>query len=439
MNLWPLSADAQMALWTIVIGGMCGTCCAVLGCYLVLRRMSLLGDAISHAVLPGVALAFLASGQITGVPIFLGAMVLGVLTSLLTDLLHRRGGVPEDASMGVVFTALFALGVIVITRGAAGVDLDPGCVLYGLIEFAPLDTVTVADWELPRTAITLGLAAALTLGFVAIFWKELLLASFDPALASACGLKASVVHYALMAMVAGVTVASFEAVGSILVVSMLIVPAATAQLLTDRLLGMLAWSVAGAWSAAVLGYAGAVWLNTSVAGMIATVLGLQLLLAVLLAPRYGLLGRWRRTWQLSLRIAREDVLAALYRGEEAQARGEAAAVATLADARRLVSGPAARWALRALVGAGQVQTLPGGWLQLTAAGRPQARSIVRAHRLWERYLETHFELPLDHLHEPAERMEHFLSEALQEELAAGLEAEALDPHGRSIPPADRAG
>ncbi len=431
-----MTADASLALWTIAIGGVCGTSCAILGCYLVLRKMSLLGDAISHAVLPGVALAFLVSGRLSGWPIFVGAMVLGVLTSVLTDALHRRGNVPEDASMGVVFTALFALGVIIITRGASGVDLDPGCVLYGLIEFTPLDTVHVLGFDVPRTMLTLGGALAATLAFVGLFWKELLVTSFDPALATAVGLRAAAVHYALMSIVAGVTVASFEAVGSILVVAMMIVPAATAQLLSDRLLGMLGWAVGVAWLAAVLGYLAAAWLNTSVAGMIASVLGLFFTAAVVAAPRHGLIGRWRQVWKLSLRIAREDVLAALFRGEEAQARGELPAVNTVADAQRLAARPASRWAIGRMLRAGWIETLPDGRLRLTEAGRPQAQSVVRAHRLWERYLESNFELPLDHLHAPAERMEHFLDAALQEELARGLDLDATDPHGRAIPPAE---
>lgn len=429
-----LSDDVVLAVWTIVLSGVCGTCCAVVGCYLVLRRMSLLGDAISHAVLPGVALGFLASGKLSGAPIFLGAMALGVLTCLLTDLLHRRGKAPEDASMGVVFTSLFAIGVIIISRAAAGVDLDPGCVLYGLIEFAPLDTVRVLGYEVPRTLLTLGAALAATLAFVTLLWKELLITSFDPALATAVGLRAATVHYTLMAMVAGVTVASFEAVGSILVVAMLIVPAATAQLLSDRLVGMLGWAVATAWAAAIFGYLAAAWLNTSVAGMIATVLGLLFAAAVVAAPQHGLVGRWWQMWKLSLRIAREDVLAALWRGEEALARGETATVQTSADARKLGRGAAARWALGRLRHSGMIATQADGRLSLTDTGRPLAQSIVRAHRLWERYLETHFDLPLDHLHAPAERMEHFLDAALLAELAHDLDAQATDPHGRVIPP-----
>ncbi len=147
---WLLAGLDEIAFWTVVVGIVCNVPCAILGCYLVLRRMSLLGDAISHAVLPGIAIGFLLSGELSGPGILAGAMVFGVLTALLTQTLAWYGRVPEDASMGVVFTSLFAVGVILITNAAADVDLDPGCVLYGLIEFTPLDTVEVLGVDVPR-------------------------------------------------------------------------------------------------------------------------------------------------------------------------------------------------------------------------------------------------------------------------------------------------
>jgi manganese/zinc/iron transport system permease protein len=305
-----------LAFWWILIGILCNVSCALLGCYLVLRRLSLLGDAISHAVLPGIVLAFVLSGQVTGLPIMLGAMVLGVLTAFLTQTLHQVGKVPEDSSMGVVYTALFALGVLLLQNAAHGTDLDPNCVLYGLLEYASIDTFDFFGFEVPRAVPTLGTALLLTVGFVLVFWKELKIVSFDPGLAAALGINATLVHYLLMAMVAGVTVAAFDAVGSILVVAMLIVPAATAQLLTDRLAWMLVWAAVVGVVSAVGGYLANAWLETNLAAMMAVAAGLQFLLAVLLAPRHGVVARLVRNARLSLRIACEDVLAYLYRREE---------------------------------------------------------------------------------------------------------------------------
>ena len=411
-----------LALWTIAVGVLCNTSCAILGCYLVLRRMSLLGDAISHSVLPGLALAFVLTGSISGWGMAVGAAALGVLTAFLTQAIGKLADVPEDASMGVVFTSLFAVGVILVTRVASQADLDPGCVLYGLIEFTPLDTVRLFGIEVPRAFQSLGPALVFTVGFVGLFWKELKIVSFDPALARAMGFRVGLIHYLLMAMVAGVTVASFEAVGSILVVAMLIVPAATAHLLTDRLVGMMLWSTAVAVLSAIFGYWLAARWNTSVAGMMAVVAGGLFALAVFAAPRHGIVSQFVRRVRLTLRIAREDILAQLYRAEEASS-----AVPPLAV------GAITRLAVVQLRRFGQIERGGSGW-RLTPAGRTAAAELVRSHRLWESFLAARLDLPADHVHPPAERMEHYIDRALQEQIAADLADPRSDPHGRPIPP-----
>jgi manganese/zinc/iron transport system permease protein len=224
-------------------------------------------------------------------------------------------------------------------------------------------------------------------------------------------------------------------VGSILVVAMLIVPGATAHLLTDRLGWMLAWSVVISILSSVYGYVLAFELNTSVAGMMAVVAGAQFALAVFFAPRHGLAVKWWSSMRLALRIVGEDVIAGLYRQEEAAKAGAALEAAMVA------APPATRWArlrrmwaVARLVDNGLLRRAADGQLFLTAAGRQAGRSIIRAHRLWESYLERHFELPLDHVHEPAERMEHYLGPELQTQLAEQLAEPAQDPHGRAIPP-----
>jgi manganese/zinc/iron transport system permease protein len=427
-----------LSWWTVAIAAACSSTCGLVGCYLVLRKMSLLGDAISHAVLPGIALAFFFSGQITGVPIFLGAMALGVLTTLFTQALRDYGNVPEDSGMGVVYTALFAAGVIMVQIGARQVDLDPGCVLYGMLDMAALNKTHVFGVAVPRSIVTLGIALVATLAFILTFWKELKIASFDAGLATAMGFRAMLIHYLLMGVVAGVTVASFEAVGSILVVAMLIVPGATAHLLTDRLGWMLVWSVVVSLLTSLFGYALSRALNVNVAGTMAVVAGLQFALAVFFAPRHGLFVKWVSSARLSLRIVGEDIVARLYRAEEAAAN--TGSVTTPAAANVMEAEPTRwrrwrrSWATANLVNDGLIRRTTDGDLLLTAAGRQAGRSIVRAHRLWESYLERHFELPLDHVHEPAERMEHYLGPELQTQLAEQLAEPAQDPHGRAIPP-----
>lgn len=412
----------SIPLWTIAVGILCNMSCATLGCYLVLRRMSLLGDAISHSVLPGLALAFILTGSISGWGMAVGAAALGVLTAFLTQTISHLTNVPEDSSMGVVFTSLFAIGVILITLVASQADLDPGCVLYGLIEFTPLDTIPLLGVEVPRAFQTLGPALVITLGFVGLFWKELKIVSFDPALAQAMGFRVGMIHYLLMAMVAGVTVASFEAVGSILVIAMLIVPAATAHLLTDRLVGMMLWSNAVAILSAVFGYWLAARWNTSVAGMMAVVAGALFTLAVFAAPRHGIVSQVISRLRVTLRIAREDILAQLFRAEEASA-----AVLTRAK------GVLPRLAEVQLYSFGLIKRDRTVWC-LTPEGRGAAAELVRGHRLWEAFLSARLELPADHVHPAAERMEHYLDRTLREQIAADLADPRHDPHGRLIPP-----
>jgi manganese/zinc/iron transport system permease protein len=280
--------------WTMATAVVCCVSCGVLGCYLVLRRMSLMGDAISHAILPGLALAFLFTGSRDPLPMLLGAASVGVLTALLSAGLSKWGKVPEDAAMGVVFTTLFAIGVVLITFVARQVDLDPGCVLYGLIELVAFDTRTIFGIAMPKAFIELSLLLLVILTLLSLFSKELRIVCFDPALATSMGISAALVHYGLMTMVAATSVLSFEAVGSILVIAMLVAPGATAQLLTDKLGRMLWWSAALAATSACLGYVLAVHWNTSVAGMIASVSLGMFLLACIAAPRYGVLGRLLR-------------------------------------------------------------------------------------------------------------------------------------------------
>lgn len=425
---WHIS---EATFWAMAVGAVTNSACAILGCYLVLRRMSLLGDAISHAVLPGIVLAYLFSGSLGVAPILVGAMAVGLLTTALTESLHRFGNVPEDASMGVVFTSLFALGVILITWFAHDVHIDVDCVLYGLIEFVSLDRVGFLGMYVPRALLSLGGTLVAVIAFVALLWKELKIVCFDPALATAIGISATVVHYLLMTMVALVTVTAFEAVGSILVIAMLIVPAATAQLLTDRLRSMIACAVGVAVAAAVVGCWGATLLNTSSAGMMATVVGAEFALALFFAPRYGLVSKVYHNLQLNLRILGEDIVATLYRDEEAR---HGAATAPLARIRAAVGGGLRPWlALPRLVRQGEIQFRSATEIALTEKGRQHGRSLVRAHRLWESFIGRQFELPLDHLHAPAERIEHYLGPGLQAQLADELAQPDVDPHGREIP------
>ena len=266
----------------------------------------MMGDAISHAVLPGLAIAFLITGARASLTMFIGAALLGVLTAVFTQWVSRFGRVDEGASMGIVFTTLFALGLLLIVQAADHVDLDASCVLYGAIELTPLDVVWRPqffdyDLEVPRAVLALLPVCMLNLLFIVLFFKELRIASFDSELATTMGINANLMHYMLMTLVAMTTVAAFEAVGSIIVIAMLIVPAAAAHLLTDRLDRMIVISVLLAVLSAVLGHISAIllpgWIglnpalldSTSTSGMMAVMAGVIFAVVLFFAPRQGIL------------------------------------------------------------------------------------------------------------------------------------------------------
>lgn len=421
----------------VIIGGLCAMSAALLGNFLVLRRMSMMGDAISHAVLPGLALAFLITGSRASSVMLIGAGVVGVLTAALTQAVHRSGGVDQGASMGVVFTTLFAIGLVILERAARSVDLDPGCVLYGALEPSPLNTIALLGWDVPRAMLTNGVVLLLNIAFVVLFYKELKISTFDPQLATTLGFDANWLHYVLMTMVAITTVVAFESVGSVLVIAMLIVPAATALLLTNRLLAMLIISVVVAALSAVLGHLGALhvpgWfgydgIDTSTAGMMTVVSGGLLAIAVVAGPQHGLIRRALRQLDLTLRIAEEDLLGLLYRFEEA---GRPATRPELVSVLREAGGLRPWIARLALHRLGRADLIEEA--RLTSSGRRRARDLIGAHRLWETYLDQHLALPSSHLHAPAERLEHITTPGMRQQLEDEVRQPTHDPHGRPIP------
>ncbi|KAA3438048.1 metal ABC transporter permease [Rufibacter hautae] len=284
------------AFWIILTGALVAICCSLLGCFLILRRMAMVGDAISHAVLPGIVLAFLFSGSREVWTMLIGAALLGVACTFLIEFFHKKARVQADASIGVTFTTLFALGIILISVYAGKVDLDQDCVLYGEIAYVPLDIwLTESGLNMgPRTVWIIGGVLVLLLLFITVFYKQLYLTSFDPAFATAIGLSTTLWYYLLMGAVSLTTVAAFESVGAILVVALMVGPPATAYLLTDDLKKMLVLSALAGTIASAAGFYLALWLNGSVAGAISVIIGLQFLLAFVFSPSHGLLAKRRQ-------------------------------------------------------------------------------------------------------------------------------------------------
>lgn len=469
--LAPLHSWTSLDTWVVVIGALAAMACALPGCFLLLRKQSLMGDAISHTSLLGVVAAFFVSHwlveakvispttelSVRHVAMCLGAIVVGVMSAWLTESLQKLGNVESSAALGVVFTSLFALGLLLIRAFADNVHIDLDCVLYGEIVTAPLEVVGKIGSGgkavgIPRAVIVNGVVLTINLLLTVLLFKELRLSAFDPALATTLGIPAQVMHYGLMGLTAMTLVAAFESVGSILVIAMLIIPPATAYLLTDRLPRMIGLSLLIGAISAALGHFAALTLpllisrsigiadvqDASSAGMMAAAAGFLFVLAMLLGPKYGLAVRVWHRMLLKLRIASEDVLGQLYRLEETAPRVVAEAdssdVCERASWHRYITTHSwkarlATWLL-----------MRRGWLtgshsdaRLTDIGREAARTLVRSHRLWESFLAKHFVLGEGRFHESAEQVEHFLDPELLAELDHDLDRPGVDPHGRAIP------
>jgi len=284
------------AFWTILAGSLVAVSCSLLGVFLILRKMAMLGDAISHSILPGILFAFLLTGERNAFSMLIGAGVLGIFTTFVIEFFHKKGQIQSDAVIGITFTSLFALGVILITVFAEQVDLDQDCVLYGEIAYVPIDLwITENNLNLgPRVVWIMSFVLLINLLFVVLAYKELKITTFDGAFASAIGMSVSLWHYLLMGAVSLTTVAAFEAVGAILVVSLLIAPPATAYLLTEDLKKMLFLSVIIGILTAIGGYYLALWLDASIAGSMATVVGFFFMLAVFFSPSSGYFFKQKR-------------------------------------------------------------------------------------------------------------------------------------------------
>ena len=314
----PWTINLPITLWIVVMGFLITSACGLIGNYLILRRMALVGDAISHSILPGLAIAFLFSQSLKTLPMFVGALTAGILTTVLIELIHKKTRVKQDAAIGITFSTLFAIGVIIISFGQTdSVHLDAECVLYGEIAFVGLDlfqtslgentlsiveripglnseiflngnTLTIA----PPSVIRMAIVTAVTLLLILVFYKELLVTSFDSGLSSSLGINATLTHYALMGMLSVIIVSAFEAVGAILVIAMLILPGATASLLAHRLPKIFFLTLVHAVLSSIGGIHLATWLNCSPAGAMVVAGSILFLGAWAFSPNQGLINLW---------------------------------------------------------------------------------------------------------------------------------------------------
>lgn len=408
----------QYATRAILAASAVGITCGLLGCFVVLRRMAMIGDALSHAILPGVVVGFILFGY-NPLAIFGGALIAGLLTSAIITWIQQNSIIKDDASVGIVFTAMFALGIIgisIVTKNE-GVHLDMKDFLFG-------NVLGVSDLDLWLTgAISLYVVTSIML-----LYKYFFATTFDPLIALSMGISVSVVHYFLMFLLSLSIVASIQSVGVILVVAMLIIPASTAYLLTTRLTYMLVLSALLGLTSASLGFMLSVYFEITPGPTMTLLAFLFFLLALLFAPRKGLIFRQVMRWRIHLQVGREDLLKIIFKLSKA---GKAAYLDVMAESRGMPSLQF-RYLLYTLQWKGYLRR-SNQQLTLTTRGLQRAERLVRAHRMWESYLVQKLNFSSDQIHESAERLEHVLTDAIVDKLDKELGYPAQDPHGSPIP------
>ena len=290
---WSTIADFAWNIQIFLMGFLVCLACGVIGNFVVVRRLALVGDAISHSLLPGIAVAFLLTSSRSISAMFLGAAVAGILTTVLIEFIHRKSRIKTDAAIGIVFTTFFAAGVVIISLWLHKVHLDADCVLYGEIGLWH-DPVIIGGMNFgSRPLFTMGIVTFLDLMLVAVFYKHLLVTSFDPGLARSLGMPVNVVHYGLMIGLAFTVVAAFEAVGVVLVIAMLIFPAVTAGFFFERLPALLWSTVPLAFLYSLGGFHLAQWLDCSIAAAMVVVAGFLFTASWFFGPKGGLVHQLR--------------------------------------------------------------------------------------------------------------------------------------------------
>ncbi len=287
-----------------LIASLVAIACAIPGTFLVLRKMAMISDAISHSILPGIVLGFFITQDLNSPLLILLAALTGVLTVVLVEKIQQTKLVKEDTAIGLVFPALFSIGVIMIAKYANDVHLDVDAVLLGELAFTPFDRIYYNEMDLgPKSLWVIGIILTITIGLLIAFFKELKISTFDAGLATSLGFTPAVIHYGLMSVASVTTVGAFDAVGAILVVALMIAPAASAYLLTTNLIKMIALACFFGVFSAIAGYWMANYFDASIAGSIATMLGIVFLIVYLFAPSKGLISVLYRERQQKIEIS----------------------------------------------------------------------------------------------------------------------------------------
>lgn len=405
----------EWAIRALIASSLVGLMCGVLGCFIVLRNMSLVGDALSHAILPGVVFAFMIVGY-SAMGFFVGAVIAGLVAAVAITWIQQKVKTKNDAAVGIVFTAMFSVGVMGISwiSRNEGVHLDLKDFLFG-------NVLGVANADLYLTAgITVYVIAS-----IIVLYRYLFATTFQPVIAETMGISVKMIHYFLMLLLSFAVVAALQTVGVILVVAMLITPASTALLLSNRLQVVLVIAGAVGLASAVIGLLAAILFETTPGPAMAVVATLCYLLAVGFAPEKGLIFQVLRKMHLRRRIEIEDLI------KQAFHLQQAGGLTVESLAKQLGWGALKiRRRLSVLSDKGLIDKEK---MELTAGGLTAGRKLVRAHRLWETYLADQVGLSGEQVHDEAEYFEHLLSEELLDEVDVTLGYPQIDPHGEPIP------
>ncbi len=418
--------EIGVALRNVLLGAtLLGAVGGMVGSFALLRRQSLLGDALAHAALPGIAVAFLLTGSRHPLVLLAGALVAGLVGSLLMLAVVRGSRIKEDSAMGIVLSVFFGLGIVLLTV----IQRRPGGNKAGLDHFLFGQAATLLTGDV----VLMVVLSVLVLGVVLVLYKEFKLLSFDPAFGASLGLPMGRIEVLLTALLVVVVVVGLQMVGVVLMIATVITPAAAARQWTDRLGLMLvvAASIGG------LSGAGGALLSAMVPRMptgptIVVLLSAAMVVSLLFAPNRGIVWRAMRARGVAGRIRREHLLKDLYRHGEPAGDWTAAVSCSALVGRRGVADRQLRRSAARLAAWGLVER-EGDALRLTTGGRQRAAAVVRKHRLWEVYLSRRLDLPQDHVHRDADDMEHALSDEAVDDLDARLGYPETDPHGQRIP------
>lgn len=290
--------------------------CALPGVFLMLRKMAMLSESITHTILLGIVLAYFATRDLSSPLLIIGASLMGLITVWFTELIQKTKLVSEDSAIGVVFPMLFSIAIILITRNASYVHLDTDSVLLGELAFAPFNRMIVFGYDIgPKAIYSSGIILIINMAVISLMFKELKIATFDPMFSSIIGFSPLILHYGIMSLVSITVVGAFEAVGSILVVAFMIGPPAISYLLTDNLKVMLILSSTIGALSAVLGFQTAIIFDISIAGSIAVIIGLLFSFTLIFSPKSGLITKLIKKHVQKEEFSKNILLAYIYNNQ----------------------------------------------------------------------------------------------------------------------------